>query len=64
VRGNASEQLEAALVDSMIDGMCEQYDAVEVKRAYRLDEDNVLTVDVILEVRRAPKHITVTAKLL
>jgi hypothetical protein len=48
----------------MIDGMCEQYDAVEVKRAYRLDEDNVLTVDVILEVRRAPKHITVTAKLL
>lgn len=46
--GNAPEQLEAALVDSLIKSVCEQNQAKEVKRTFVVDENGVLVIESTL----------------
>jgi len=57
--GNAPEQLEAAMVDALIRGVCEQHGAKEVKRTFSVDEDGVLVIESAIVLPKPVEHIVI-----
>lgn len=62
--GNAAEQLEAALVESMIRGECERLNGTEVSRTQTVGENGELYIDITIGVSDKIEYTRVIAKIL
>lgn len=57
--GNASEQLEAALIESMIQGQVCELKGTEIDRTYDVDENGTLVINSFVLVPRPANDIRV-----
>lgn len=57
--GNAPEQLEAAMIDSMIRGVCEQHQAKEIKRTFDVDENGHLVIESTIVLPKPVDNIVI-----
>jgi hypothetical protein len=61
--GNAGEQLEAALIESMIASQVRELNGTEVKRTYDVDADGTLVINSFVTVPRPVEEIRVNFNL-
>jgi hypothetical protein len=61
--GNASEQLEAALIETLIEGQVRELKGKEINRTYDVDENGTLVINSFVVVQRPVEEIRVKFNL-
>lgn len=62
--GNAPEQIEAALVESLITSVEQSHEAKEIKRTYSVDEHGNLVIDSYLLLPKPLENIVIDLRTL
>jgi hypothetical protein len=62
--GNLPEQVEAGLVEAIIEALRQKHGAEEISRTYSIDADDSLMIDSTLVVMKPANSIKVDLKIL